>query len=114
MLDKIKKIIHDWFHEKPLTANDAYSIARYGKIVTEDYKLNQALQSIHELIKFKSQNDDMSLIYELINAQHDYLDEKGDIIRIYKDLNFYVEEVELCGNSYLFISWKKELILKNE
>ena len=56
----------------------------------------------------------MSLIYELINAQHDYLDEKGDIIRVFKDLNFSVEEVELCGNPYLVISWKKELILKNE
>lgn len=105
-MKNFKQIIKQWFTEKPLTATEAYSVAKYGRVVDESTKLQQVINSINDLIKFKSQNSDTSLIYELNNSQHNYSKETKDLLKYFKDLGFFVQDITLFDNPYLFISWK--------
>ena len=105
-MKKLKQTIKQWFTEKPLTATEAYSVAKYGRVVDESTKLQQAITSINGLIRFKSQNSDTSLIYELNNSQHNYSNETKDLLKYFKDLGFFVQETTLIDNPHLLISWK--------
>ena len=109
-MNKIKDLLTKWFGEPVLNANSAYSISKYGKIVSDEELYREALKNINLMIKFKSESGDMSLILELANNNHDYITDKDRIIEYFSQLNFFVKEVDICDNPYLFISWKQEHI----
>ena len=109
-MNKIKELLIKWFGEPVLNANSAYSISKYGKLISDEELYKEALKNIHSMIKFKAETGDMSLILELANNNHDYITDKDRIIEYFSQLNFFVKEVDICDNQYLFISWKQEHI----
>ena len=109
-MNKIKELLIKWFSEPLLNAKSAYSISKYGKLISDEELYKEALKNIHSMIKFKAETGDMSLILELANNNHDYITDKGRIIEYFSQLNFFVKEVDICDNQYLFISWKQEHI----
>ena len=110
IMNKLKTLLNSWFSEPVLNAKSAYSISKYGKIISDDERYKEALKNIHSMIKFKAESGDMSLILELVNNNHDYITDKDKIIEYFSQLNFFVKEVDICDNQYLFISWKQEHI----
>ena len=108
IMNKLKTLLNSWFSEPVLNAKSAYSISKYGKIISDDERYKEALKNIHSMIKFKAESGDMSLILELINNNHDYITDKDKIIEYFTGLSFFLKEVDILDNSYLFISWKKE------
>lgn len=113
-MNKLKTLFNSllktWFSEPVLNAKSAYSISKYGKIISDEERYKEALKNIHSMIKFKAESGDMSLILELINNNHDYITDKDKIIEHFTGLSFFLKEVDILDNSYLFISWKKEHI----
>ena len=107
---KILKNIYKWFigtfTEPVLDYEAANSIAKFGIILNDEYKLKNAIQYINSLIRFKSESKDKSLILEIIDSQHDYRSILSELKQNYLNLRFIVEEIEIMGEKYLFISWK--------
>lgn len=109
-MNKIKELLIKWFSEPVLNANSAYSISKYGNLISDEELYKEALKNIHSMIKFKAETGDMSLILELVNNNHNYITNKDKIIEYFSQLNFFVKEVDIYDNQYLFISWKQEHI----
>ena len=107
---KILKSIYEWFinifSERVLDYESANSIAKFGIILDDKSKLKNAIQHINSLIRFKSESKDKSLILEITDSQHDYRSILSELKQNYLNLRFIVEEVEIMGEKYLFISWK--------
>lgn len=110
---KILKSIYEWFinifSERVLDYESANSIAKFGIILDEKSKLKNAIQHINSLIRFKSESKDKSLILEITDSQHDYRSILPELKQNYLNLRFIVEEVEIMGEKYLFISWKDKI-----
>ena len=107
---KILKNIYKWLigisTEPVLDYEPANSIAKFGIILDDKSKLKNAIQHINSLIRFKSESKDKSLILEITDSQHDYRSILLELKQNYLNLRFIVEEVEIMGEKYLFISWK--------
>ena len=107
---KILKNIYKWFigifTEPVLDYEAANSIAKFGIILDDKSKLKNAIQHINSLIRFKCEAKDKSLILEITDSQHDYRSILSELKQNYLNLGFIVEEVEIMGEKYLFISWK--------
>ena len=110
---KILKNIYKWFigifTEPVLNYEAANSIAKFGIILDDKSKLKNAIQHINSLIRFKSESKDKSLILEITDSQHDYRSILSELKQNYLNLKFIVEEVEIMGEKYLFISWKDKI-----
>ena len=107
---KILKNIYKWFigifTEPVLNYETANSIAKFGIILDDKTKLKNAIHHINSLIRFKSESRDKSLILEIADSQHDYRSILSELTQNYLNLGFIVEEIEIMGEKYLFISWK--------
>ena len=82
---------------------------RTDMILDDKTKLKNAIHHINSLIRFKSESRDKSLILEITDSQHDYRSILSELIQNYLNLGFIVEEIEIMGEKYLFISWKDKI-----
>ena len=110
---KILKNIYKWFigifTEPVLNYEAANSIAKFGIILDDKAKFKKAITHINSLINFKAESKDKSLIIEITDSQHDYRSILPELKQNYLNLGFIVEEVEIMGEKYLFISWKDKI-----
>ena len=107
-IKSVIKWVKDSLKSPDLDADTAYSLSQYGKYQTPTQQINEAVKSIKDLIAMKVASGDTSLIFELVNHQHDYTPFKLHIIGDFRNRNFFVKEVDIMNNNYLFISWKPE------
>lgn len=107
IMNKIKDAVN-----KPLTASTAYSMSKYGEVLTLDSLLNRFYKEIDELIKSKSTKGQFSLVFDI---EESLINKSEEIIRHYSDLKFYAKILnnktlgDGLNGSYLFISWRNSL-----
>lgn len=104
---KIDSIFY-WFKnlqgEKPLTKDEAYSLSKYGRNMTEDDLVKEVISNINSLIKYKASIQSYSVS---IDTNHD--DSIMSKVKTYfTSKGFPIQEV-LVGNGdkYLIIYWSK-------
>ena len=92
-----------------MTADEAYSIATYNEVVSQETLTKRFIGTTNQLIKSKSENNYFSLVMDLNDDLSKSIDE---IIKYYEDRQFFVKVLNdeiypgLVGD-YLFLSWKK-------
>ena len=84
-----------------MNADEAYSVATYNEVVTQETLIKRFLDTTDQLIKAKSENNYFSLVMDL-----------NDDVAKAKDKRFFVKVIDKEGypglvGEYLFISWKK-------
>lgn len=94
---------------KAMTADEAYSVATYNEVVTQETLVKRFLDNTNQLIKAKSENNYFSLVMDL---DDDIIKAKDEILKYYEDKQFFVKVIDKEGypgliGEYLFISWKK-------
>lgn len=92
-----------------MNADEAYSVATYNEVVTQETLIKRFLDTTDQLIKAKSENNYFSLVMDL---NDDVAKAKDEILKYYEDKRFFVKVINKEGypdlvGEYLFISWKK-------
>jgi len=92
-----------------MNADEAYSVATYNEVVTQETLIKRFLDITDQLIKAKSENNYFSLVMDL---NDDVAKAKDEILKYYEDKRFFVKVIDKEGypglvGEYLFISWKK-------
>lgn len=92
-----------------INADEAYSVATYNEVVTQEVIVKRFLDTTDQLIKSKSENNYFSLVMDL---NEDVLKSLQEIVSYYKEKNFFVQVInktafeDLVGE-FLFIAWKR-------
>lgn len=116
-LEKAKEFVKD-ITDKKITADMAYSMSRYGKLLTIDDLLNKFYKSVDNLIETKSGSRQLGIIdvpqYSLVmDIPYDLLSKADEIKSHYVDLGYYVKILDnnMLGDNligtYVFICWRR-------
>ena len=92
-----------------MNAEEAYSVATYNEVVTQEIILKRFISTTDSFIKAKSEINYFSLVMDL---NDDELKSIDDILKYYEEKQFFVKVINKEGypglvGSYLFISWKR-------
>ena len=92
-----------------MNAEEAYSVATYNEVVTQEIILKRFISTTDSFIKAKSENNYFSLVMDL---NDDELKSIDDILKYYEEKQFFVKVINKEGypglvGSYLFISRKR-------
>lgn len=112
-LEKFKKVSENASgrSKKDISAQSAYSVAKYGVVLSDEKMISWYLDRIDDLIRKKSIDCQFCAAFDVDNDMRDLIPK---IMSHYKDKGFYVKliseenEEELVG-SYVFLSWKRKL-----
>ena len=92
-----------------MNADEAYSVATYNEVVTQETLIKRFLDTTDQLIKAKSENNYFSLVMDL---NDDVAKAKDEILKYYEDKRFFVKVIDKERISWL--SWRISIHILEE
>lgn len=92
-----------------MNADEAYSVATYNEVVTQETLVKRFLDTTDQLIKAKSENNYFSLVMDL---NDDVAKAKDEILKYYEDKRFFVKVIDKRRISWL--SWRISIHILEE